>query len=239
VSSRHHGLLDREELRAGHRASGRAVIALDHLVVAARSLDEGVRWVEARLGIAPDGGGRHTGFGTHNALLRLESDVYLEVLAPDPGQPDPPRPRLFGLDEAATRALLEGGPRLLHWVVRTRDLPAALAGMAGAAGIDADAIGVGVPMQRGDLRWTLALRLDGSRPPCELPSVIDWGSAPHPCSRLVDRGVVLQRLEIAAPAAVLAALDDLRRDPRMAFEERPLHRRAARLLCGSRPVTLE
>jgi hypothetical protein len=107
-----------------------AVVELDHLVVAARRLDEGVRWVEDRLGVAPDAGGAHDGFGTHNALLRLGDDVYLEVLAPDPAQPAPQRPRLFGLGDEACRRLLEAGPRLLHWVVRTRDLPGTIAALA-------------------------------------------------------------------------------------------------------------
>jgi hypothetical protein len=33
------------------------VIALDHLVVMARSLDEGARWLEQELGVRPDPGG--------------------------------------------------------------------------------------------------------------------------------------------------------------------------------------
>ena len=155
------------------------VVELDHVVVAARRLDEGVRWVEDHLGVAPDAGGTHDGFGTHNALLRLGDDVYLEVLAPDPAQPAPQRPRLFGLGDEACRRLLEAGPCLLHWVVRTRDLPAAMAMLAGAAGEPPAALGIASPMQRGDLRWTLAIRADGARPPHGLPSVIDWGGAPH------------------------------------------------------------
>jgi hypothetical protein len=188
------------------------VIALDHLVVAAARLEEGARWVEERLGAAPGPGGRHAGFGTHNALLRLGDGVYLEVLAPDPAQPAPTRPRLFGLDEPSTRALLAGGPRLLHWVVRATGLDEALARLAAAAGTEAAAIGAGVAMQRGDLRWTLALPADGSRPPAGLPSVIDWGEAPHPCTRLADRGVALERLEVAS-----VPLPELERDPRVAF----------------------
>ena len=34
-------------------------IALDHLVVAARTLDEGAAWVEARLGVPMGPGGKH------------------------------------------------------------------------------------------------------------------------------------------------------------------------------------
>lgn len=205
-----------------------AAIELDHLVVAARRLEEGVRWVEDRLGVALDAGGAHDGFGTHNALLRLGDDVYLEVLAPDPAQPRPPRPRLFGLGEEETLALLAGGPRLLHWVVRTRDLPSGLVALAAATAGGTEAIGVASPMRRGDLRWTLALRADGERPPRGLPSVIDWGDSPHPCARLRDRGVVLERLEVEAPAATIAALAALRH-PRVVFTKREVSRLTARL----------
>jgi hypothetical protein len=197
------------------------VIALDHIVVAALSLDEGARWVKRRLHAPLDPGGQHLGLGTHNALLRLGSDTYLEVLAPDPAQPNPARPRLFGLDEPATRVSLAGGPRLLHWVVRADHVAAAAADLAAAAGLVPAAIGVPTSMRRGDLAWVLTIPPDGSRPPMGLPSVIDWGGAPHPCSRLPDRDVRLERLEIAAPAQVVAALAMLVRDDRICLTENP------------------
>ena len=51
-------------------------IALDHLVVACRSLDAGRAWCEATLGVVPLPGGRHALMGTHNLLLSLSSDRY-------------------------------------------------------------------------------------------------------------------------------------------------------------------
>jgi hypothetical protein len=205
------------------------VIALDHLVVMARSLDEGARWLEQELGVPPDPGGAHAGFGTHNALLRLGADVYLELLAPDPAQPTPPRPRLFGLDEPETRRLLEGGPRLLHWVARTDDLPGALAHLAADAGVAAPDLGLPTPMRRGDLAWSLAIRADGARPSGGLPSLIDWGGAPHPCSRLPDRGLSLGALEAALSPAAAAALAGLLSDARVRIAPSERARLAARL----------
>ncbi|GEJ55548.1 VOC family protein [Anaeromyxobacter diazotrophicus] len=214
------------------------MIELDHLVVAALTLDEGMRWVRERVGVAPEPGGQHLGFGTHNALLRLGEDVYLEVLAPDPAQPEPPRSRLFGLDGDATRASLERGPRLLHWVVRTGALGAAIRRLATAAGLEPAAVGLPTPMQRGQLRWTLALPSDGSRPPGGLPSVIDWGATPHPCSRLPDRGVRLERLELAAEAPIASALAELTRDPRVALAAGAPARCIAHLAAPSGTATL-
>ena len=208
------------------------MLALDHLVLCARTLDEGARWVRERVGAAVSPGGRHEGFGTHNALLRLGDDAYLEVLAPDPLQREAPRGRLFGLGEAATAALLAGGPALLHWVLRSDDLAADLARLAAGAGVAPSAIGVPTAMRRGDLAWTLTVRDDRSRPPAGLPSVIDWGAAPHPCTRLPDAGVRLARLAVAAPAATSAALAPLASDARLSFTNSDVPRLDADLRAG-------
>ena len=58
---------------------------LDHLVIMARTLDEGVAWCEATLRITPASGGEHPLMGTHNRLLRIDSAefprAYLELVA--------------------------------------------------------------------------------------------------------------------------------------------------------------
>ena len=43
---------------------------IDHLVVAAHTLEQGVQWCEATLGITPEAGGEHSQFGTHNKLFK-------------------------------------------------------------------------------------------------------------------------------------------------------------------------
>ena len=70
----------------------------DHLVLAARDLDRGGAWLEDRLGVALTAGGRHSRMGTHNRLLSLGENFYLELIAIDPQAPPPDRPRWFGLD---------------------------------------------------------------------------------------------------------------------------------------------
>ena len=61
------------------------VSEIDHLVVVADNLDQGVAWCQATLGVAPGPGGRHANMGTHNRLLALGSATfpasYLEILA--------------------------------------------------------------------------------------------------------------------------------------------------------------
>ena len=49
--------------------------AVDHLVVAAATLADGVAWCERTLGVTPGPGGRHPLFGTHNRLLKIEAEL--------------------------------------------------------------------------------------------------------------------------------------------------------------------
>jgi hypothetical protein len=57
----------------------------DHLVVAIRSLPEGIAEFESLTGIKPGVGGKHPGRGTENALVSLGDGGYLEILAPQAG----------------------------------------------------------------------------------------------------------------------------------------------------------
>src|SRR5436853_50841 len=74
---------------------------LDHLTVIAPSLAAGVAWVRDVLGIEAPRGGAHPLMGTHNHLLRLGDDVFLEIVAVDPDAPRPSHRRWFGLDDQA------------------------------------------------------------------------------------------------------------------------------------------
>jgi hypothetical protein len=168
-------------------------LAIDHLVVAARSLDEGGAWVESRLGCTLGGGGRHPLMGTHNRLLGLGGAVYLEVIAVDPDA-TPLRPRWFSLDITAMRARLERGPALIHWVARTDDVVA----LASASPVD---VGETIAMSRGDLRWRISVPRDGSLPAGGVfPSLIQW-EGPRPVAALPESGCRLESLDIAHPRA--------------------------------------
>lgn len=160
----------------------------DHLVITARTLDEGVAWVEAQLGVtmSPRRGGQHDRQGTHNALLSLGPDFYLEVIAVNPDAEGPSHPRWFGMDELDANA----GPALHHWVCRTDDVAAAL---------DASEIKTGVveQMSRGLLRWLITIAADGSlAADGAMPSLIQWQTQPHPAAGLPDLGYSLGQLEI-------------------------------------------
>ncbi len=83
---------------------------LDHLVYAVPDLAAGVAAMTALLGVAPSPGGPHPGLGTRNFLVSLGESCYLEIIGPDPEQPQPSRPRPFGLDRLA-------GGRLVSWAI--------------------------------------------------------------------------------------------------------------------------
>jgi hypothetical protein len=176
---------------------------LDHLVVAARTLDAGTAWVEERLGARPVAGGSHVSMGTHNALLRLGPRCYLEVIAPDPTAPAPDRPRWFALDEEPMRARLAGGPALITWVVRTPSLAAACARVPDLGEI--------LPMTRNAFRWKISVPDSGALAwGGILPAAIQWeagddGVVRHPCDVLPESGCELVSLQLSHPVAVLGS----------------------------------
>ena len=183
-----------------HRAPPR--VAIDHLVVAAASLETGIAWIETRLRVRPQPGGRHAAMGTHNALVGLGSRVYLEVIAIDPAAPAPLRPRWFDLDEPRMRAQLAEQPALIHWVVRTDDIG------AGAARVAMDP-GTILEMRRGIHGWRITVPDDGHLPGRGLvPTLIEWTDGPHPADALIDDGAKLVALagEHPDPATIRAAL---------------------------------
>jgi hypothetical protein len=174
---------------------------LDHLVVASARLEAGVDWVEERLGVRPQPGGKHVAMGTHNALLKLGPRTYLEVIAVDPDAEAPKRLRWFSLDEPAMRSRLAAGPALITWVLRCDSLAAACARVPDLGEI--------LSMSRGDFHWKIAVPESGNLPwGGVLPAAIQWdaradGAEMHPCDRLPDSGCELLELRLAHPAAVL------------------------------------
>jgi hypothetical protein len=176
----------------------------DHLVVVAENLRQGCDWVEERLGVRPQPGGKHVAMGTHNALLSLGARFYLELIAIDPEGIKPNRPRWFDLDEPRMRAALAESPHLAHWVARTDDIDAAAARVP--------ELGAPTSMARGDLVWRITIPDDGHRPGRGLvPTLIQWPAWPHPTDRMPDSGCRLFAIagEHPEPAPVRAQLATL------------------------------
>lgn len=182
---------------------------LDHLVVAAATLTEGVAWCEATLGLTPGPGGAHALFGTHNRLMRLHSAehprAYLEIIAIDPAATATrlaPLRRWFDLDDPALRQRLqEKGPQLIHWVASVPDIGAACARLR-ALGIErGPVIEASRPTPQGLLRWQITVRDDGQRLfGGALPTLIQWGDT-HPADGMAPAALSLQALRLQHPEA--------------------------------------
>ena len=164
------------------------MLTFDHIAISAETLDEGVAWVEATLGVTMAGGGKHPAMATHNRLLGL-GDLYLEVIAIDPEGTPPAQPRWFDLDR------LKGPPRLTNWVARTDDMDAELANAPAGTGLP-------LTLSRGDYRWKMAIPADGILPfDSGFPALIQWLTPLHPTQTLPDTGIRLTALTIAHPQA--------------------------------------
>ena len=185
---------------------------LDHLVVAATTLADGIDYVASVTGATPQPGGRHLAMGTHNALLRIGARAYLEIIAVDPQGAKPPRPRWFDLDRIALQALLMERPRLIHWVARTTDIDRASAKCPVP-------LGPVHPMARGDYRWRITIPDNGTLPARGIvPTLIQWDVPVHPADTLPASNVTLAQLGATCsdPAPVRAALAALGLDGTLA-----------------------
>jgi hypothetical protein len=166
---------------------------LDHIAIAAHTLEQGVAYVRAALGVDMPFGGKHPRMGTHNHLLRLADGLFLEVIAIDPSAPPPVRPRWFQLDDPTLQDELRASPRLLFWVVRTTQIAEVfLASRRPLGAIE--------PMTRGDLRWLLTFPNDGTLVDSGMvPLVIQWPAGAQPASRMPDLGCALEQFEAVHP----------------------------------------
>jgi len=193
--------------------SASPVAALDHLVVMASSLAEGVAWCEATLGVTPGPGGEHPLMGTHNRLLSVASPAfpraYLEIIAIHPGAnksiPESDR-RWFDMDFSPLQQhIATHGPQLIHWVARVPDLPTAALALSGQGWDVGRVASASRATPRGLLQWHISIRPDGRRlrGGC-VPTLIQWGDT-HPADGLPPCGVALQALSLGHPEPVAVA----------------------------------
>jgi hypothetical protein len=165
------------------------MIKLDHIVVAALTLEQGVKYVKDCLGAEPYGGGRHLQQGTHNKVMRLGDEVYLEVIAPDPTSTT--KTQWFSLADKKMLESLEASPRLITYVAQTDKLGALL-----------EETGYPLtpkPAQRDTLKWTFGFSNDGNLlADGLLPNFIQWESD-HPAWTMKDSGCQLVRLQGVHP----------------------------------------
>ena len=177
---------------------------IDHIVVVAHTLEQGVAWCEATLGITPQPGGDHPQFGTHNRIFKIATPhfplAYFEIIAikdnaikkvaaqaantlangqnkgQNKGKNEAQQSRWFDMDDAALQATVAKEPRLVHFVANTGDIQAGRTALK-AVGIDRGAaVEASRPTRKGRLEWKITVRDDGQRLfNGALPSLIQWG----------------------------------------------------------------
>jgi glyoxalase-like protein len=183
--------------------SSPATLALDHLAITAPDLQAGIDYVRHRLGVDIPAGGTHAYMGTHNHLMALGKNCYLEVICADPAAPEPAHARWFGLDTAPQNA------GLAHWIVSTTNMAQTLRQAPAHCG-------PALAMSRAALNWLISVPADGSLPfDGACPSFIEWPAGPHPAAGMADLGCRLTQLLIEHPQAAqvtpaLAGLEDPR-----------------------------
>lgn len=189
---------------------------VDHLVVMASTLEEGVQWCENTLGITPSAGGEHEKYGTHNRLFKIATPeyplAYFEIIAINPAAVIPKRQqvtRWFDMDDAALQKTIRQEPRLVHFVSSTDDIKATRH-LWRTQGIErGQIVHASRASSKGMLHWQITVREDGERlfNGC-LPTLIQWGKPDaedplrlHPRNHLPRSGVSLQGLTVSHPSA--------------------------------------
>ena len=166
---------------------------IDHLVLGAEDLSSATQALESDFGVPFDVGGAHPVMGTHNRLLRLQADFYLEVIAANPtGLPQ--RTRWFSMDDPKTKLRLSQGVHPLCWLMQVEDIHEARK----KCGYDPGEV---ITMSRGDLEWQITVPKDGGLAEGGiLPVLIQWPGGRNPADRLTLSPVQLTHLEITYPS---------------------------------------
>ncbi|MGV0984056.1 MAG: VOC family protein [Limnohabitans sp.] len=188
---------------------------IDHLVVMASTLEAGVAWCEATLGITPSAGGEHEKYGTHNRLFKIASPkhplAYFEIIAINPDAATAKRSnvaRWFDMDDKALQKAVAQEPRLITFVASTDDIKAARHALRTQEIERGQIVHASRKSNKGTLNWQITVREDGERlfNGC-LPTLIQWGKPDaaeplrlHPRNSLPRSGVTLQSIAISHPS---------------------------------------
>jgi len=188
---------------------------VDHLVIVAAGLPQGVAWCEKTLGITPGPGGEHPLMGTHNRLFSIAGTAfpraYLEIIAIQPGATPARAPgtrRWFDMDDPQLQTrVAQHGPQLVHFVASVPGVVSALKALT-AQGLDrGHALEASRQTASTLLSWRITVRDDGQRLFYGgLPTLIQWGlasedpvRAAHPLDAMQPSGVTLEALEVSHP----------------------------------------
>jgi hypothetical protein len=169
-----------------------AVSILDHLILGAAGLYQGIARVKEITAVAPVPGGSHPGAGTRNALWSLGNRRYLEIMSIDTGQKESSRMAVL------IRNLTS--PRLIAWAAATDNIyGAAQRALSAGCKIQGPDKGSRVKPAGGILKWQTVRIV--SRFEDMIPFFIEWDqSVTHPAEDS-PQGCALKDLMIEHPDA--------------------------------------
>ena len=163
---------------------------LDHIVFGARSLEEGTNFIEKKLDIKLSEVGYHDFMGTHNRVVKVDKDIYLEVIAIDSSSKSPNENRWFNLDNPILQKKLEYSPQMIGYVIETKDKEILKHFCAP------------IKASRGNYKWNFAMpNLESNFFNKELiengiiPSLINWKSN-KPVYEMKNNQLSLNKIEI-------------------------------------------
>jgi len=166
---------------------------IDHVVIGAANLVSGTDILETKLSTKFSPGGEHQIMGTHNNLLKLQSDIYLEVIANNQNADKPSRQRWFSLDESSIRDKIKHSPRALCWVLEVDDIENTVK----KCGYNPGEI---LQLSRDDLTWKVTIPSDGKLlENGVLPFLIEWPSDQHPSKKLTNSKVSINKIRLFHP----------------------------------------
>ena len=166
---------------------------IDHIVIGAANLISGTRILETKLSTKFSSGGEHKIMGTHNKLLKLQSNIYIEVIANNPNVDSPSRPRWFSLDESYVKDKIKNSPRALCWVLKVDNIEDTIKQCDYNPGEI-------LQLSRDDLTWKVTIPSDGKLVENGvLPILIEWPSNLHPSNNLNNSNISLNKLSLFHP----------------------------------------
>ena len=166
---------------------------IDHIVIGATNLISGTKILETKLSTKFSPGGEHQIMGTHNKLWKLQSDIYLEVIANNPNVNKPSRPRWFSLDEARTKEKIKHSPSALSWVLEVDNIENTVK----KCGYNPGEI---LQISRGELTWKITVPSNGGLADNGvLPTLIEWPNDQHPSKKLTSSKVSINKLSLFHP----------------------------------------
>ncbi len=163
---------------------------LDHVVIAANTLEEGTSYIENKLHIKLSDIGYHNDMGTHNRVVKISKSVYLEVISIDPNCVDLKSKRWFNLDSLKLQSQLRKSPRVIGYVIEN---------------VDTKILKYYEPFfraSRGEYKWKFAMPRNNSSILANqfylsgiIPSLINWESE-KPIIKMQDNHLNLKKIQI-------------------------------------------